>query len=264
MCICSCTFQAHTEPIKCGGRDPSVLHEGGFFKAEESTLQCTEKHNRRSNALPGKHYSLLQLGFCSRWIALPPAANYHAHTIRTLCGHKIPWDDGLSQGRLVCSGTSIIPCSCAVVFDNRKLSRDRKTFTALDLLLALLSKDLCVFLTDQRQTVSSPHCGVLMFFSGMAINIHSDYILRNLRKPGEVSYKIPRGGLFELVSGANFFGEIVEWCGYAVASWSFPAFSFALFTICSIGPRAYHHHRYYLEKFKDYPKSRKAVIPFLL
>ncbi|TRY92593.1 hypothetical protein DNTS_029255, partial [Danionella cerebrum] len=106
--------------------------------------------------------------------------------------------------------------------------------------------------------------GMLVFFCGMAINIHSDYILRNLRKPGEVSYKIPRGGMFELVSGANFLGEIIEWCGYAVACWSFPAFSFAFFTICSIGPRAYHHHRYYLEKFKDYPKSRKAVIPFLL
>ncbi|KAA0722007.1 3-oxo-5-alpha-steroid 4-dehydrogenase 2 [Triplophysa tibetana] len=106
--------------------------------------------------------------------------------------------------------------------------------------------------------------GVLMFISGMAINIHSDYILRNLRKTGEVRYKIPRGGMFELISGANFFGEIVEWCGFAVATWSFPAFTFAFFTICSIGPRAYHHHRYYLQKFKDYPKSRKAVIPFML
>ena len=27
----------------------------------------------------------------------------------------------------------------------------------------------------------------------MAINIHSDSILRNLRKPGETTYKIPRG-----------------------------------------------------------------------
>ncbi|KAL7852354.1 hypothetical protein SRHO_G00181390 [Serrasalmus rhombeus] len=106
--------------------------------------------------------------------------------------------------------------------------------------------------------------GLLLFFSGMAINIHSDHILRNLRKPGEVVYKIPKGGMFELVSGANFFGEILEWCGYAMASWSLPAFSFAFFTVCSIGPRAYHHHRYYLEKFDDYPKSRKAVIPFIL
>lgn len=106
--------------------------------------------------------------------------------------------------------------------------------------------------------------GLFLFFSGMAINIHSDHILRNLRKPGEVTYKIPKGGMFELVSGANFFGEIVEWCGYAVAAWSLPAFAFAFFTVCSIGPRAYHHHRYYLEKFEDYPKSRKAVIPFIL
>ena len=32
-----------------------------------------------------------------------------------------------------------------------------------------------------------------MFLSGMAINIHSDHILRNLRKPGEKGYKIPKG-----------------------------------------------------------------------
>lgn len=51
------------------------------------------------------------------------------------------------------------------------------------------------------------------------------------------------GGMFELVSGANFLGEITEWCGYALAVGSFPTFAFAFFTICSIGPRAYHHHR---------------------
>ncbi|MGH0164270.1 UNVERIFIED_CONTAM: hypothetical protein FKN15_048165 [Acipenser sinensis] len=104
--------------------------------------------------------------------------------------------------------------------------------------------------------------GGIMFLLGMAINIHSDDILRNLRKPGERNYKIPRGGMFEYVSGANFLGEIIEWFGYALATWSLPALSFAFFTLCSIGPRAYHHHRYYLEKFEDYPKSRKALIPF--
>ncbi|MFT7807056.1 3-oxo-5-alpha-steroid 4-dehydrogenase 2-like, partial [Arapaima gigas] len=105
--------------------------------------------------------------------------------------------------------------------------------------------------------------GVVLFLVGMAINIHSDYILRNLRKPGEFTYKIPKGGMFEYVSCANFFGEIVEWFGFAVASWSLPAFSFAFFTLCIIGPRAYNHHRFYHEKFADYPQSRKAVIPFI-
>ena len=41
--------------------------------------------------------------------------------------------------------------------------------------------------------------GVCVFFFGMACNIHADYVLRNLRKPGETAYKIPRGGLFEYV-----------------------------------------------------------------
>lgn len=35
--------------------------------------------------------------------------------------------------------------------------------------------------------------GILLFASGMCINIHSDSILRNLRKPGEKGYKIPKG-----------------------------------------------------------------------
>lgn len=37
--------------------------------------------------------------------------------------------------------------------------------------------------------------GVLLFILGMGINIHSDYILRQLRKPGEITYKIPQGNV---------------------------------------------------------------------
>ncbi|XP_059903997.1 3-oxo-5-alpha-steroid 4-dehydrogenase 2-like [Gadus macrocephalus] len=106
--------------------------------------------------------------------------------------------------------------------------------------------------------------GLLLFFAGLIINIHSDHLLRSLRKPGEVHYRIPRGGMFEFVSGANYFGEILEWFGYAVAVWSLPAAAFFLFTSCTIGPRAIHHHRFYQQQFKDYPQSRRALIPFLL
>ncbi|XP_028260074.1 3-oxo-5-alpha-steroid 4-dehydrogenase 2a [Parambassis ranga] len=122
----------------------------------------------------------------------------------------------------------------------------------------------CVQFDDSWLTDARLAAGFLVFLLGMIINIHSDHILRNLRKPGEVVYRIPRGGMFEYVSGANFLGEIVEWCGYALAVWSLPAFTFAFFTICSIGPRAYQHHRDYQQRFKDYPRSRKAVFPFIL
>ncbi|KAM9317233.1 3-oxo-5-alpha-steroid 4-dehydrogenase 2 [Gastrophryne carolinensis] len=105
--------------------------------------------------------------------------------------------------------------------------------------------------------------GITIFFIGMSINIHSDHMLRKLRKSSEVAYKIPQGGIFYYVSGANFLGEIVEWFGYAIATWTLPGFAFALFTLCSIGPRAYHHHKFYQQEFKDYPKDRKALIPFI-
>ncbi|XP_014881158.1 3-oxo-5-alpha-steroid 4-dehydrogenase 2-like [Poecilia latipinna] len=122
----------------------------------------------------------------------------------------------------------------------------------------------CAHLQHTWLTSARLSAGILLFAVGLTINIHSDHILRNLRKPGEYVYRIPHGGMFELVSGANFFGEITEWCGFALAAWSFPAFAFAFFTICSIGPRAYHHHRDYKRRFEDYPRSRKAIIPFIL
>ena len=51
------------------------------------------------------------------------------------------------------------------------------------------------------------------------------------------------GGMFEYVSGANFLGEIVEWAGFAIATWSLPGLAFSFFTCCNIGPRAYQHHK---------------------
>merc|ERR1712046_381079 len=101
--------------------------------------------------------------------------------------------------------------------------------------------------------------------AGAWINTTADAILRNLRKPGDTGYKIPRGGMFEYVSGANFLGEIIEWWGFALATWSLPGLFFAVATTSGIGGRAVQHHRWYLEKFGDaYPPQRKAVIPFLL
>ncbi|XP_041104394.1 3-oxo-5-alpha-steroid 4-dehydrogenase 1 isoform X2 [Polyodon spathula] len=71
------------------------------------------------------------------------------------------------------------------------------------------------------------------------------------------------GGMFEYISGANFFGEIIEWTGFAIATWSLQGAAFAIFTFLVLSSRATQHHRWYIEKFEDYPKSRKAFIPFL-
>ena len=104
--------------------------------------------------------------------------------------------------------------------------------------------------------------GVALFLFGMGVNLHADTVLINLRAPGDTSYHIPRGGFFYYVSGANFFGEICEWAGFALAAWSLPAAAFAIFTFCNIGPRGAQHHEWLKEKFGDkYPKNRAAVFP---
>jgi protein-S-isoprenylcysteine O-methyltransferase Ste14 len=106
--------------------------------------------------------------------------------------------------------------------------------------------------------------GVLVFMLGFGINLKADQILLNLRKPGETGYKVPRGWLYEYVTCPNYLGEIIEWLGFALATWSLAGLAFALYTAANLGPRALANHRWYLEQFPDYPKNRKALIPFLL
>jgi protein-S-isoprenylcysteine O-methyltransferase Ste14 len=105
--------------------------------------------------------------------------------------------------------------------------------------------------------------GAAIFFAGFTINLRADSILRNLRKPGESGYKIPYGGLYKFISCPNYFGEIVEWSGFALATWSIPAAAFVVWSFANLAPRARAHHRWYHEKFPDYPKERRALLPFL-
>ena len=105
--------------------------------------------------------------------------------------------------------------------------------------------------------------GIVLFVAGFLIHVRADHNLRNLRAPGEGGYKIPRGGLFEYIANPNYFGEIVEWTGFALAAWSIPGLGFAVFTVANLVPRAYSNRAWYVARFPDYPKERKRVIPLL-
>ena len=105
--------------------------------------------------------------------------------------------------------------------------------------------------------------GAILFAIGLAINLQSDTILIKLRRPGETGYRIPEGGLFRWVSCPNYLGELIEWSGWALATWALPGLVFALWTAANLVPRALTHHRWYRERFPDYPPGRRAVVPFL-
>jgi steroid 5-alpha reductase family enzyme len=108
---------------------------------------------------------------------------------------------------------------------------------------------------------ASFYTGIILFCGGFVINWYADHILINLRKPGETGYKIPDKGW---ISCPNHFGEIVEWTGFAIMTWSLAGLSFALWTFVNLMPRALQHHQWYKATFSDYPSGRKALIPYIL
>lgn len=115
------------------------------------------------------------------------------------------------------------------------------------------------WLVDPRLLV-----GVALFVAGFAMNRWADAVLRRLRKPGDIRYRIPRGGLYEFISCPNYAGELLEWIGWAIAAWSPAGAAFAAFTAANLVPRALAHHHWYGETFPAYPARRKAIVPFIL
>ena len=77
-------------------------------------------------------------------------------------------------------------------------------------------------------------------------------------------YFLPRGFLFEYVSGANYLGELITWVGFALMTFSLEGLAFALLTFANLCPRARRTHAWYKEHFPHYPPRRTALIPFLL
>lgn len=107
--------------------------------------------------------------------------------------------------------------------------------------------------------------GLLVFFLGMGINLHSDHVIRNLRKPGDTKHYIPRKGFYKYVTSANYFGELTEWIGYAILTWSPAGVLFAVWTFANLGPRAKSLTEKYIEEFgEEYTSlNKKHIIPFI-
>ncbi len=107
--------------------------------------------------------------------------------------------------------------------------------------------------------------GTLIFFVGMIINIHSDYIIRHLREPGDTKHYLPKKGMFKYVTSANYFGEFVEWCGFAILTWSLAGAVFALWTFANLAPRAAKIYDNYKKEFGNEldTKKVKRILPFI-
>lgn len=107
--------------------------------------------------------------------------------------------------------------------------------------------------------------GFLIFLIGMYINIQSDDIIRNLRKDGDSGHYLPKEGMFRYVTSANYFGELVEWIGFAILTWSWSGAVFAIWTFANLAPRASRIYDRYKVEFGNQldTKKTKRMIPFI-
>ncbi|MGY1863981.1 3-oxo-5-alpha-steroid 4-dehydrogenase [Nocardia gipuzkoensis] len=118
------------------------------------------------------------------------------------------------------------------------------------------------WLTDPRFLL-----GLVVYLGGFALLVRSESIVRNLRdkaNPGAAEYRIPYGGGFRFVSSPAYLGELIAWAGFALATWSLAGVVIFLITAGNLVPRAFATHKWYREKFADYPAGRKALIPFVV
>lgn len=113
------------------------------------------------------------------------------------------------------------------------------------------------WLTDPRFLLGLP-----LYLFGLGLNVHSDAVLRRLRRSGE-GYRVPHGGGFRWVSCPHYLGELLAWSGLALATWC-PGGLFVLaVSAANLVPRARAIHLWYRRELPDYPTERRALIPFL-
>ncbi len=108
--------------------------------------------------------------------------------------------------------------------------------------------------------------GTLVFLFGMVVNIYADRVIRNLRSDvTDNNYYLPKGWMFNKISSANYFGEIVEWVGFAILTWSIPGFVFVLWSFSNIVPRSKAVYARYTQFFGEEFTSLKRykIFPYI-
>lgn len=101
-------------------------------------------------------------------------------------------------------------------------------------------------------------------------NLSIHILLKNLRPPGTKVRRlpVPDGNpfslLFNYVSCPNYTYEFGSWLFFTLMTKCLPAGLFAAAGFYQMAVWAIGKHRNYKKEFPDYPKGRKAILPFIL
>lgn len=109
-----------------------------------------------------------------------------------------------------------------------------------------------------------------LFLYGWLYQFKSNLILAGLRKneAGKVvteKHLMPRGGYFETVSSPHMFFEVVMYVAlFGLLYTNITSFYILIWVISNQVHNALMTHKWNKETFKNYPKERKAIFPYIL
>ena len=156
-----------------------------------------------------------------------------------------------------------------------RISKAKKNFPILVMLMAIVFNLLNGYVQGENLISNTSYSqfsflsnwnalvGAGMFIIGFIIHVHSDHLILTQKNRAEGDYIIPKGGLFDKLSNPNYFGEIIQWLGWAILLGSLAGWAFFIFAFANLWPRAIANHKWYKSKFPDYPIERKIIIPFI-
>ncbi|CAI9265971.1 unnamed protein product [Lactuca saligna] len=114
-----------------------------------------------------------------------------------------------------------------------------------------------------KPTIDLKYVGIVLFIIGIVGNFYHHHILSNLRTKDNREYKIPKGGLFDLVICPHYLFEIIEFIGVSCIAQTTYALAFTLGTMFYLTGRSYATLEWYLLKFGEkFGSGVKALIPY--
>ena len=113
----------------------------------------------------------------------------------------------------------------------------------------------------------SVSAGIALFALGEAGNFYHHVLLAQLRDgrstKEQQAYKVPKGGLFGLVTCPHYLFELVAWLGIALISQEVHSFLVLASMSSYLAGRSVSQTRWAQSNIKDYPKERKNIVTLL-
>ncbi|KAG5549812.1 hypothetical protein RHGRI_014950 [Rhododendron griersonianum] len=112
-------------------------------------------------------------------------------------------------------------------------------------------------------SIDLKYLGVVIFLVGISGNFYHHYLLSKLREKGDKGYKLPKGGLFNLVLCPHYLFEIIAFWGIFFVSQTALSLSCAFGVALYLAGRSFVTRKWYLSKFENFPREVKALVPFV-